>query len=186
MGELLVPGARIILEEGTNKNRKTRYSAIAVYKGDLIVPIVSVRANMVASELIIPKLFGDCSIRAEYTFGKSRFDFLVEKNGEKTLIEVKSCTLFLDDVAKFPDAPTTRGTKHIKELYTAAQMGYKAMVIFVVFNPEASVFTPNKETDPMFSKTLLEVSKSVKIIPYRVGVSPNGDVELIGETDIKW
>ncbi len=178
MGELLSPGVRLILEKSTNVNRKTKYSVVAVYKGELVVPIASVRANNVAENIIIPSLFKNPKIKSEVTYKKSRFDFYVEDDDIKTYIEVKSCTLFVGDEAIFPDAPTSRGVKHINELYDATQNGFNGIVILVVFNPDSTTFSPNNVTDPLFSKTLKEVSSRVKIIPYKVGVDSNGDVFL--------
>lgn len=185
MGELLIPGVKLILEKSDNPNRKTPYSAVAVYKGDLIVPITSARANGVAKELILPKLYSHCEVRSEVTFGKSRFDFLLtDPQGERTYVEVKSCTLFVGDDAVFPDAPTSRGTKHLLELKEATEVGSKGLVLFVIFNPGATVFYPNSGTDPKFSETLKRVSEVVDILPYRVGVDKSGEVELFGEIPI--
>lgn len=176
MGELLFPGVKLILEKSTNVNRKTKYSVVAVFKGDLVVPITSVRANNVAENIIIPSLFKNPIIKSEVTYKKSRFDFYVEDCNIKTFIEVKSCTLFIGDEAIFPDAPTSRGVKHMKELYDATQNGFNGIVILVVFNPASTSFSPNNITDPLFSKTLKEVSSRVKIIPYKVGVDSEGNL----------
>jgi len=184
MGELLLPGVKIILEKSHNPGRKTAYSVVAVYKGSLIVPIASVRANRVAAEIIIPSLFDNPIIRSEVTYGESRFDFLVEEEDGKTFIEVKSCTLFDGDRAIFPDAPTTRGLKHINGLDFATTKGYKAMVIFVVFNPHATTFSPNYITDPKFAQSLEFVSSRVKIIPFKVGVEEDGNVVVPNESRI--
>lgn len=182
MGELLYSGVKLILEKSKNKKRKTPYSVVGVYKGDLVVPITSVRANSVAREIIIPKLFKKPEIKSEVTFGKSRFDFLVESNNESTFIEVKSCTLFTGDKAIFPDAPTLRGTKHLKELEEAVKQGYKGMVIFVVFNPKSKSFSPNKITDPIFSETLKNLHSKIKIVPFKVGVNSTGEVSLVKDS----
>lgn len=185
MGELLFQGVSLILERSTNPKRKTLYSVVAVYKGDLVVPITSARANNVAKELIIPKLFKNPEIRSEVTYKKSRFDFLVDDgNKKKIFIEVKSCTLFEGDEAIFPDAPTLRGVKHLKELLDALEHGYSAMVILVVFNPHSVSFSPNHITDPLFSKTLKEIDGKVKIIPYKVTVNSLGEVSLLSENSI--
>lgn len=178
MGELLLPGVKLILEKSSNPERKTKYSVVAVYKGDLIVPITSVRANQVASNIIIPKIFDNPDIRSEVTFGKSRFDFLVDDCGERTFIEVKSCTLFVGDKAVFPDAPTSRGVKHLNELKDALDEGYKGMVIFVVFNPNSKSFSPNSETDPKFSEKLKSLDGLLRVVPYMVGVRSDGSVYL--------
>lgn len=179
MGELLYPGVKLILERSKNPERKTKFSVVAVYKGELIVPTTSARANSVAKEIIIPSLFEGASIKPEVTYGKSRFDFMVTQGSETTYIEVKSCTLFVGDKAIFPDAPTSRGTKHLLELGDAVKEGYKGAVIFVVFNPMAFIFSPNNITDPEFSKTLESLSGKVQIIPFKVGVDRYGEVSPV-------
>lgn len=178
MGELLLPSVRLILEKSKNPKRKTPYTVVAVYKEELIVPITSARANDVTKELIIPKLFSGTEVRSEVTYGDSRFDFMLTKDEEKTFIEVKSCTLFDGDDAIFPDAPTTRGVKHMKELLEATKEGYKAAVILVVFNPDSKRFYPNHITDPNFAKTMKEISSRVKIFPYKVSVDEEGSVSI--------
>ncbi len=176
MGELLLPEVDLILEDSKNPNRKTKYSVVAVYKGDLLIPITSARANDVAKQLIIPKLFPMHNIKSEVTYGKSRFDFFINNAREKVFIEVKSCTLFIHDRAVFPDAPTTRGVKHLKELLLATKSGYRGVVILVVFNPGSTVFSPNSFTDPNFCKTLKEIDGKVQVIPYKVGVDSSGNI----------
>lgn len=176
MGELLHSGVKLILEEGKNPDRKTKYSVVAVYKGDLIVPITSVRANKVAERIVIPEICDKPVIRSEVTYQKSRFDFLVDDNGDETFIEVKSCTLFEGDEAIFPDAPTSRGVKHLHELKTAVDNGYRGAVILIVFNPDAKTFSPNNITDPLFTETLKSLDGILRIIPYKVGVDKEGKV----------
>ncbi len=178
MSELLTPGVKLILEKSNNPARKTLYSVVAVYKGDLIVPIASVRANQVAAQIIIPGLFKDNEVRSEVTYKKSRFDFFVKDDEKETFIEVKSCTLFIGDRAIFPDAPTTRGVKHLNELEDAVNTGYKGMVIFVTFNPSSTSFSPNNVTDPKFAETLKRVGECIDVIPYRVSVNRNGVISV--------
>lgn len=184
MGELLFLGVKLILEKSTNVNRKTKFSVVAVYKGDLIVPIASVRANNVAEHIIIPSLFNKPIVKSEVTYKKSRFDFYVEDGDIKTFIEVKSCTLFNGDDAIFPDAPTIRGVKHLNELYDASLNGFNCIVILVVFNPNSTSFSPNNITDPLFSQTLKDVSSRVNIIPYKIGVDSGGNVLQLNSNPI--
>lgn len=181
MGELLIPGVKLILEKSDNPHRKTPYSAVAVYKGDLIVPITSARANSIAKELILPNIFPSSEIKSEVTYGKSRFDFLVtDSRGEHTYVEVKSCTLFIGDDAIFPDAPTSRGTKHLLELKEVVNDGDRGLVLFVIFNPESKQFYPNSKTDPKFSETLKSIDRLVDIVPFKVSVTKDGSVEPVG------
>ena len=174
MGELLHKGVKLIIEKSDNPKRKTAYTVVAVFKGDLIVPITSVRANNVVKELIIPYLFNKPDIKSEVTYNKSRLDFLVKDNDDLTFIEVKSCTLFQGDLAIFPDAPTVRGVKHLNELEVSVNDGYKGMVILVVFNPGAKKFSPNSITDPIFTETFKRVSEVIRIVPFRISLDENG------------
>ncbi len=178
MEELLFPGVKLILEKSGNPDRKTKYTVVAVFRENLVVPITSARANDVAGDLIIPKLFNNPVIKREITFNKSRFDFYVTDGDEKFYIEVKSCTLFIGDNAVFPDAPTTRGVKHLNELEKAVELGFKGMVILVVFNPCSRTFTPNHITDPLFSETMKKLESRIKIIPYKVNVDETGYVSI--------
>ena len=73
-------------------------------------------------------------IKPEFTFGKSRIDFYMEKEDKKFLMEVKGCTLEIDGIGYFPDAPTERGVKHLEELILARQQGFECKIAFVIFN----------------------------------------------------
>ena len=99
-------------------------------------------------------LDGVCRIRAEAPYGESRFDFYVETETERWFIEVKGVTLKEGDTAKFPDAPTSRGTKHLRGLTQAAAQGYGAYVLFVIQLQPVAYFTPNDGTDPAFGQAL--------------------------------
>lgn len=119
--EILTPGSTVILREENNINRKTRYDLIAGYKGDMLISIDSQIPNKVVHEALmnfkIEILKEYTNIKREKTFGKSRFDFKLEKeNGQIYYLEVKGVTLENDGLTMFPDAPTERGTKHILEL----------------------------------------------------------------------
>lgn len=129
--ELLLPGAEVILEVSDNPDRKTKYDLIAVYKDGLgLVNIDSQLCNKVAHEWLMTQ--GYDYIKPEYTYGASRVDFYMEKDGEKYLMEVKGCTLEIDGTGYFPDAPTERGVKHLKELTTAVEHGFHCSVAFVI------------------------------------------------------
>ena len=139
--ELLIPGAEVILEKSENPARKTKYDLIAVYKEGLgLVNIDSQLCNKVAGEWLAKQDYD--SIKPEYTYGASRFDFYLEKGEEKYLVEVKGCTLEIDGIGYFPDAPTERGVKHVKELTAAVEKGYHCAVAFVINAPSS----PNLST----------------------------------------
>ena len=155
--ELLMEGCTVYLERAKNPERKTRFDLVAVKKGGTIINMDSYAPNLAAGEFL-PKLFPGSNIRAEYTHGKSRFDFYIEDNCRKILLEVKGVTLENDGVAMFPDAPTERGTKHLKGLTQAVKEGFDAYVLFVIQMADVKYLHPNDATDPEFGKALREAA----------------------------
>ncbi len=165
MKELLLPGAEVFLCKSKNPNRKTKFDLIGVRRDDgEIVNIDSLAPNKVAGEYI-KTLFPTAKlIKPESFFGKSRFDFYIEDNFDKIFLEVKGVTLNIDGEARFPDAPTERGTKHIYELIEAKKQGFRACILFVIAMKGCSTFAPNAATDPKFAKALFEAKeKGVEI-----------------------
>ena len=153
--ELLLPGAEVILEVSDNPARKTNYDLIAVYKDGLgLVNIDSQLCNKVAGEWLAGQ--GYDYIKPEYNYGASRVDFYMEKNGEKYLMEVKGCTLEIDGVGYFPDAPTERGIKHLKELTTAVERGFHCSVAFVIPMEGVTEVRANVTTHKAFGDALEE------------------------------
>lgn len=165
--ELLIKGVAVILEESSNPARKTKYDLIAVYKGEMLVNIDSQVPNKCAAE-VIPHLFeGVKLIKPEFKFGSSRIDFYIETAEKKILMEVKGVTLEENGTVRFPDAPTERGVKHLRELSAAVKQGYEACVLFVVQLEGAKLFEPNRATHPEFADALLQAGKcGVKVIVY--------------------
>ena len=157
--ELLTPGARVILCPGTNPARKTKYDLVAVYKGETLINIDSQAPNAAAPELL-SKVFPGLSLFPERTYAHSRFDFYLEGDGRRVFVEVKGVTLEEDGIARFPDAPTERGRKHLEELAAAAAEGYEAWVLFLVQMKGCRAFQPNDRTDPGFGETLRRVSRA--------------------------
>ncbi len=178
--ELLFPGARLLLRPAQNlANRKTKFDVIAVWSEGIWVLINSGFHSDLAGELIesgsIDELSGYEVEKREYTFGKSRIDFLLKRrSGNKVeetmdimLLEVKGCTLVEEGHARFPDAPTLRGKKHLKELIKAKNKGLASTVLFIIPREDAKFFSPNWEMDPDFSSTLKQAEKeNVLIIAY--------------------
>ncbi|WP_026909150.1 DNA/RNA nuclease SfsA [Paucisalibacillus globulus] len=169
--ELLVPNAEVYLELSNNPNRKTRFSLVAVMKENRIVNIDSQAPNVVAYEAIkaggIPEIGHVDSLKREVTYGDSRFDLFYEKQGMKGFIEIKGVTLEVNGLAMFPDAPTVRGTKHIKELVEAKREGYMTTILFVVQMQGCQAFTPNMAMDEEFANALNEASQQdVQILAY--------------------
>lgn len=129
--ELLLPGAAVRLEISDNPARKTQYDLVAVYKENIgWINIDSQAPNKVVKEWLEKQNYD--VIRPEYTYGNSRIDFYMEKGEQKYLLEVKGCTLEIDGIGYFPDAPTERGVKHLRELVKAAGEGYICMAVFVI------------------------------------------------------
>lgn len=171
--ELLMKGATVYLQKSDNPNRKTQYDLIAVQKGDGLINIDSQIVNYVALKYL-PQLFDNIVyVKPECKYGNSRFDIYVETVTDKIFVEVKGVTLENDGIARFPDAPTERGVKHLKELQKAVAEGYKAFVVFVVQMDNVLFFEPNKVTHPEFAETLKEVSEDgVNILSFQCKVTP--------------
>ncbi len=159
--ELLKEGVRVFLEESHNPERKTKYDLVAVYKGERLINMDSQLPNKAFYEWAKKeKLIKDITyIKPEYKYGNSRFDFYIETGNEKILLEVKGVTLEEDGVVMFPDAPTERGVKHIKELIKCKQEGFEAYIVFVVQMDTVKYFTPNRKTHKAFADALLEAEK---------------------------
>ena len=134
-----------------------------------------------AAELILPRLFPDAEkIRAEVSVGNSRFDFLVEKSTGSTLVEVKACTLVEYGTAMFPDAPTSRGRRHVEELAgLSARDGMSGMVLFVVANPDAERLVPGLHTDPAFAAALIRASSTTEIRAVSTECDADGWVKVV-------
>lgn len=167
--ELLLPGTTIILQfhpDAAASKRKTEYSLIGVYKkteqGTRLINLDSQAPNQVAWEWlsrghvplagsIVPSL---TNLRREVCYRSSRFDLSFLQNGSPAFMEVKGVTLEENGIARFPDAPTERGVKHLQELEAAAKDGYLCYVLFVIAMKNISVFEPNMATHPQFGKAL--------------------------------
>lgn len=174
--ELLIPGARVWLEEGKNPDRKTRWDLIAVLKGNRLINMDSQVPNQVAREwLEAGGLFPRADrIQPEYTYGNSRFDLYAEAEGRKILMEVKGVTLEEEGVVRFPDAPSQRAVKHLEELVRAREEGYETYVFFVIQMKDVKYFTPNRETHPEFAQALERAAAAgVKILAYDCRVEPD-------------
>lgn len=171
--ELLKENTIVYLEESTNPLRKTKYDLVAAQKGCEIFNIDSYAPNIAAGEYF-RKVFADCTVRSEVKYGNSRFDFFIEGKDRKIFAEVKGVTLIEDGVALFPDAPTERGVKHIRELIECTKEGYEAYILFVIQTEKVEVFSPNDETHKQFGDALREAEKAgVKILAVNCDVTPD-------------
>lgn len=167
--ELLTDYAQVFLEKSENTERSTAFDLVAVKKGKRIINMDSQAPNKAVEEwLKNDGLFpGAKLIRPETSYGNSRFDFYVETQEDKIFIEVKGVTLEQEDVVLFPDAPSERAVKHVRELAETVKQGYKAYVIFVIQMEGVKYFIPNKETHPEFARALLEAREAgVSVLAY--------------------
>ena len=157
--ELLIPGARVWLDAPGTPGRKTKYDLIAVEKKGLgIVNMDSQAPNKVVREWLENQNYD--FIKPEFTFGDSRIDFYMKKGNTETLMEVKGCTLEVEGVGYFPDAPTERGVKHIRALIKGREKGYQAIITFVIQMEGIKEVRPNTETHPEFGKAMEEARKA--------------------------
>jgi sugar fermentation stimulation protein A len=165
--ELLLEGAPVYVQEKNVAGRKTKYDLVSVFKGEKLVNVDSSAPNKVFYEWLVKSgYFGfDSHIESEKTYGNSRLDFYIEKGAAKIFIEVKGVTLEEDGVALFPDAPTIRGIKHIKELIRCKEEGFEAYGVFIIQMEGVDYFTPNDKTHRAFGETLkIAADKGVKLI----------------------
>ena len=197
--ELLIPGCTVILEDFRNRqgfeNRKTKFDLLAVYKilennhplykkhNSLLINMDSQAPNKVVAEWLALQDYD--FIKPEFTYGNSRVDFYMEKKTtaseksgahqkQKFLMEVKGCTLEKNGIGYFPDAPTERGVKHLKELAAAVEHGYQCYLAFVIQVPGVKTVLPNIETHPEFGKALEEAKKAgVEVLFLQCSVSEN-------------
>lgn len=170
-GELLIKGAKIYLQYVDKESRKTKYSLISILKGDNLFNIDSQVPNRVIEDALrnnkIKGLKNLDFLKREQTYGNSRFDFYFEKDDRKGYIEVKGVTLENNGEAKFPDAPTSRGTKHVNELVEAKKDGYESYIFFLLQFKGANTFSTNREMDPAFAKAVDEAVKNdVEVLVY--------------------
>ena len=164
--ELWIPGCTVYLEKADNPERKTPYDLVAVEKDGRIINIDSQAPNKVVKEWLLSQEEYD-KVQPEYKFGNSRIDFYMEKAEVRYLMEVKGCTLFIDGIGYFPDAPTERGAKHLRELTDAVKKGYNTSVAFVIQGEGITEVRPNEATDPDFAKAFYEAKAAgVEIIFY--------------------
>ena len=184
--ELLVDDAVVWLKPSDNPNRKTKFSLHFVENKGVLVSLYSQQANSIAYDAIIngkiKELSGYDFHQREKTVENSRIDIYLANENEECYVEVKGVTLIVDGEARFPDAPTERGAKHLKELMKLKKEGNRCCVFFLIQHPIGRFFRPNWENDPVFSQTLNEAYESgVEILVYRCDNQLEG-IELIPES----
>ena len=173
--ELLQPGVTVWCEKASNPNRKTKYDLIAVQKGERLINMDSQAPNIAAGEWLKAGGLGTIEdLRSEVKRGDSRFDFAFLKDGKQCYLEVKGVTLEQDGVCAFPDAPTERGTKHLRGLKTCVEEGCGGYVLFVIQMPDVKYLHPNDATDPAFGKALREAADAgVQVLAMDCAVTPD-------------
>lgn len=188
--ELLVPGAQVLLQYHPAPGRKTRYTLTHVWKEERLIHIDSQAPNRLVEEamrkgaLSLPGLGTPQVIRPETFYGNSRFDFYLEGNSAKGFMEVKGVTLEEDGWARFPDAPTERGIKHLEHLVKASGEGYACYVVFVIQMGAVRLFSPNWRTHPAFGEALISAQNAgVCLLAFETKVTPLR-VELAGPVPI--
>ena len=184
--ELLVPGATVYLVDSGRPERKYRYDLVAVEKGDLLVNMDSQAPNAVFAEFLRRGglMDGVTYIKPEFQYGTSRMDFYFERGEERHLVEVKGVTLEENGVCRFPDAPTSRGSRHLRELIQAREEGIQGWICFVVQIDHMSRLEPNWRTDPEFSRTLcLAAEAGVQVRAFGCHVRPQG-LEIASELPV--
>ena len=168
--ELLTPGAEVYLTQPGTPGRKTKYDLVAVRKQNgILFNIDSQAPNKAVSEWLSDQRFD--RIIPEYTYGSSRIDFYMESGSDRYLMEVKGCTLEMDGIGYFPDAPTERGVKHLHELAKAVRAGYQAVLSFAIQMEGITEVRPNIQTHPEFGAALEEAKAAgvqVLFLPCRV------------------
>lgn len=180
--EVLAPGAQVLLYPAPEGGlRRTAWSLLCARdpgSGTLVAidPAgAATRAGLLLARGLLPFLGGDWTVRPEVPLGRSRIDFLLERPGERVYVEVKSVGVVQDGVALFPDAPTERGARHLRELQACVRaQEARAMVLFVAQREDAQQVAVNAAVDPAFAATFREVHPEVGAAAIRFAVRPEG------------
>ena len=170
--ELLVPGATVYVERSANPQRKTAYDLIAVEKGGRLINMDAQAPNRVFREFA--GVFDPTAeaVHPEFTYGQSRLDFCLTTPAGLHLVEVKGVTLEEGGHTRFPDAPTERGIKHLRELERAVAEGHRATVFFVIQMADVLDFAPNDVTHPAFGEALRHAAAAgVEVAAYDCAVT---------------
>ncbi len=183
MKSCLEDGAEVYLSPVNDPKRKTRFTWEMIKINDDWVGINTGNPNKLAFEAIsagiIPGLEGYSTVKREVTFNDSRFDIYAENVNEQCFIEVKNVSLKEGKYARFPDAVTTRGQKHLKTLMEVKSRGMRAVMLYIIQRSDVEIFTPAIYIDPIYSKLLKEaVNSGVEVIPMQARVTPE-KIELV-------
>jgi sugar fermentation stimulation protein A len=173
---LLLPGQKVYLAARAGPGRKTKYDLALVSLNQLLVSVDARMPGLLLEEAFhdgkLPQFHRYLHLRREAVFGHSRLDFLLSGEGQLCLVEAKSVTLVRQGLARFPDAPTERGRRHLESLVQAQEKGYEASIIFVAQREDAHSFYPHDEVDPLFGRALREAAaRGVRAYAYNCKVS---------------
>lgn len=177
---MLFPGATVYIKEGKqSEDRRTTMDLVLAKDGKALVSMDTRLTNLLIQEAFqakaLKELKGLKLVRTEYEFLDSRFDFLLKGRKSEVLLEAKSCTMVKDGLALFPDAPTDRGSKHMKTLADSIRRGMRAIVIFVIQRSDPTAFSPNDNMDPEFGIALrVAMAKGVEVYAYKCTVTKTG------------
>lgn len=182
-------GGRIWLEPVTNQNRKLRYTLVlAELEQGGFCSVNATLANQLFEEALSNQrleAFPCDEIRREVTYKDSRFDFRLAEQNQVCWVEVKSVTCVQEGVGMFPDAPTSRGQKHLRELAELAVLGDRASVVFVAQRGDATRFKPHETVDPEFTEVLRQAhAQGVEIHAYRCDMTLKG-IEIADEIPVE-
>lgn len=185
--ELLVPDAEVYVQRNDNPARKTKLDLIGVRKGQYLINMDSQAPNVAVKEWLKKgELFSkEAKIYAEKTYGESRFDFYIEDGDRKAFMEVKGVTLEEDGVCRFPDAPTERGVKHIRELMECMEEGYEAYILFVIQMSPVKYLEPNDRTHQAFGDALREAGKKGVHVLARDCHVTEDTMEIMNEVEVR-
>ncbi len=175
----LTPGNRVMISKAENLKRKYSHTLEMIHVDGFWVGINTMYTNRLVREAFEKNMVTEVGLvdaiqpEVRVSAGKSRLDFLLLQGSQKIYVEVKNCTLVEDGLAQFPDAVTSRGQKHLKELLALVQAGYRGIIFFCVQRGDGSAFTPARHIDPVYAKTLEEVTaQGVEVVVYRARVTP--------------
>ncbi len=158
MKELFVPGWRVLVRPVSGDHRKTKFDLVLVDMGNALASADARMPNPLLAEGVanghLQQFAGYTDMRREVIFGDSRLDLMLEGPLGLCYIEAKSVTLVTNGIGLFPDAPSTRGAKHLRTLETVLEAGHRAAVVFVVQRPDASAFATSDPSDPDFADAL--------------------------------
>ena len=184
--ELLLPGAVVWCQFHPEPGRKTAWTLLAVEHRGTVVNIDSQIPNRLAADFVRSGGLGlvPDRVQPERTFGDSRLDLYYEAGPVRGFAEVKGVTLNEDGTARFPDAPTERGVKHLHSLVRAVEAGYRAAALFVIQRSDVTRFEPNQARDPAFAQALREAAaQGVEVRALICTVTP-GALEITGEVPV--